>query len=138
MEEFAEPVSPHERAKRGILIGMLGLTVLSTIGLWLATDNELLIGVVTMIGAIGYSIGTLLWCQVDSVEHEIPLSTGIRIAIILIAFIAVPYYLFKSRGAREGAISLGFAFVFYLLIILVASVATLILSIADGRLDLFK
>ena len=117
---------------------MLGLTVLSTVGLWLASNNEPLYGAVTMFSAVAYAVGALLWCQVDALERGIPLGAGFRIAVVLIALIAIPYYLFKSRGLKEGSISLGFAFVFYLLLILFASVTNLILSISDGSLDIFK
>ena len=128
----------HERTKRGILIGMLGLTVFSTIGLWAASDNEPLASGITMFSAVGFAVGALLWCQVDGAERGINVGPGLRIAIVLIALIAVPYYLFKTRGAREGALSLASAFVFYLLVVLVASVTNLVLTAADGRLQLFN
>ena len=136
MEEFVSQV--HERTKRGILIGMLGLTVVTTVGIWAAAGNDAIAGAMTMFGAVGYAVGALLWCQVDGAERGFRVGPGLRIAIILIVLVAVPYYFFKSRGAKEGGLSTASAFVFYLLIVLVASVTDLVLSAADGRFQIFN
>lgn len=138
MEDFAENVPSNERGKLNILIGILVLTVVSTIASWLASNNEPLYGAITIFSAVGYAVGVLLWCQIDSRERDIPLGPGFRILVLLIAILAVPYYLFQSRGFKKGMISLGFALVFFLLIILVGSITNLILALFDDRLGIFK
>ncbi len=52
-------------------------------------------------------IGSILaWCSFDAKIHDFVISQGLRFGIILVAAIAVPVYLVKTRG-WPGALKLG-------------------------------
>ena len=59
------------------------------------------------------------WYLADSNENEVPRSMGLNIAVILIGFIALPYYRFRYFGARRGFI--------FLATLIAAFIGTLIL-----------
>ena len=53
-------------------------------------------------------IGALLifaWYRFDSTQAGYRRSTGLNIAVVAIAIVGLPYYFFRSRGARRGLIA---------------------------------
>jgi hypothetical protein len=83
--------------------------------------------------SVAYAVvGSLLifaWYRLDSDQRGYRRSIGLNIGVIAIALIGLPYYLFRSRGAKRGLIATGVALVVY-----VASVA---LTYAGGLVAYF-
>lgn len=55
-------------------------------------------------------LGVLLifaWYRLDAALSGYRRSTGLNIAVIAIAIIGLPYYFFRSRGAKRGLIATG-------------------------------
>ena len=48
-----------------------------------------------------------LWYRVDSSMRNYPRSLWLNVCIIAVTVIALPYYFFRSRGARGGLVALG-------------------------------
>ena len=46
-----------------------------------------------------------LWYRLDSDEHDYPRSIWLNTGVIGLALIALPYYLFRTRGALKGLIA---------------------------------
>jgi len=55
-------------------------------------------------------IGTLLifmWYRFDSDQMSYRRSPSLNVAIVALAVVALPYYLFRSRGLRRGSVAVG-------------------------------
>ena len=59
--------------------------------------------VVTLLGALL----VFSWYHFDSTRAGYRRSKGLNIAVILIAILALPYYFFRSRGAKRGLVATG-------------------------------
>lgn len=66
----------------------------------------------TLIGAATI----VAWCRFDSIIHVYPLTTRLSVSIFLLAIVAVPVYLVRSRGWTAAA-KLGFGLPIFLLAI---------------------
>jgi hypothetical protein len=55
--------------------------------------------------AIGGALLLLAWCRVDSDEMNIRRSAWLTSGVVLCAIIAIPYYPFRSRGAKRGILA---------------------------------
>jgi len=67
-----------------------------------------------IVGAIMWSFFALAWCWYDSIDREIQIPRWLRVCIVLIPIIGMPYYLLLSRGRRGilpilGALAIVFA-----------------------------
>ncbi|MEJ2346747.1 MAG: hypothetical protein P8076_00815 [Gammaproteobacteria bacterium] len=47
-----------------------------------------------------------LWYHLDSEQRGYRRSGWLNVAVVCIAVVALPYYLFRSRGARRGGVAL--------------------------------
>ena len=45
------------------------------------------------------------WYHLDAIQHSYRRSVFLNISVILIAALAMPYYLFRSRGFKKGFIA---------------------------------
>lgn len=63
---------------------------------------------------------TFAWCHYDSQEREQSLGMGWRFLIIFLGIFALIIYLLKTRGFKQGLISIGW----YLLILITASICS--------------
>ena len=53
-------------------------------------------------------VGALLifiWYRIDSAELNYKRSPWLNIAVVALAVVALPYYFFRSRGAKRGSIA---------------------------------
>jgi hypothetical protein len=48
-----------------------------------------------------------LWYRIDSTEIGYKRSPWLNLAVVALALVALPYYFFRSRGAKRGAIYTG-------------------------------
>lgn len=49
-----------------------------------------------------------LWYRADSDAHNYKRSALLNIGVVAFAVIALPYYFFRSRGAKGGLVALGY------------------------------
>lgn len=62
------------------------------------------------LATLGVVIPVLLvfiWYRLDAAEQRHRTSWGLNVAMAVIAVIAVPWYLFRSRGAARGVLAVG-------------------------------
>ncbi len=76
--------------------------------------------IIDLIAGIALNILTFAWCRTDSEERGYSLHRFFPIATIIFGFLALLYYLFRSRGFRGGAISTGW-FALYAVCSIIAS-----------------
>jgi len=69
-----------------------------------SNENQQAIDIVFVIIAVSL---IFLWYHKDSSELGYKRSPFLNISIIAFSTLAIPYYLFKSRGAKNGAIGVG-------------------------------
>ena len=60
------------------------------------------------------------WFRLDAEERGFSRSAGLTIAVVGLALVALPYYFFKSRGAKGGFIATGY----FLLAVIASGVLT--------------
>ena len=68
------------------------------------------------------------WYHIDKVQRQYPAGALLNIAVVALSIVAVPIYLFRSRGAKQGAKS----FILFL-VFLGAMLAALILGGAVAK-----
>ena len=84
--------------------------------------------------AFALNVAVLGWCHVDAKEKMVPISGFLRLVMLLIAIIGVPWYFVRSRGlfqAAKGWFGLGLFAVWFVaafLAIIVGVIAVLLLS----------
>ena len=123
--------------KRDVLIGALVWNAVGTIATWIATGAGPVYEGVAIVQAVGNAVATLLWCHIDAAEHDIKLGPGFRLLVIFLSPLALIYYLFRSRGFRQGlvAIARAIAFVFALAAMMV--VIEIALAPVSDRMGVF-
>jgi len=120
MENISESVPTTEmNEKRRVLVGIAVFSVVSTIASVLAEPNQSVYSAISILTAVGFGVGILIWCKADSQERNIPLSSGFRIAVVIFGLFALIYYLFKSRGFKRGFVSTGYALLFGLILFMI-------------------
>lgn len=82
---------------------------------------------VDLLGSLALGICAYAWYRADSIRHRYLGSSLLAGGIILLAVLAIPYYLFRSRlpGMRAKAIGLFALSVFGLMLASAATVLTL-------------
>ena len=56
---------------------------------------------------LGLGILIFAWTYYDSIERNQPISPRLRILLVIFGAFALIYYLFKSRGFKNGLIAIG-------------------------------
>lgn len=83
--------------------------------------------------AVGFMVvGTFLiflWYRMDSEQIGYRRSPWLNVSVIALAIVALPYYFFRSRGAKRGASATG--------ILLLAYVASGVLTVAGSYLTYY-
>lgn len=85
--------------------------------------------VVTLLGALLI----FSWYHLDSTRAGYRRSKVLNIAVILIAIIALPYYFFRSRGAKRGLVATGLFLLTLLGFVLLSFVGQLIVHFGVPR-----
>ena len=127
-----------ESRKRNALFALLGLAVVGSIATWVFSNSELGYGLTMLLTLVANIVAIIYWCNVDAEERNFDFTLGQRIFIVLFALIGLPYYFVKSRGVRNGLISTGYAFLFWLSMYFVGVVTLVVLSLVEDRLGVFQ
>jgi hypothetical protein len=56
---------------------------------------------------LGYTTVLFAWYAIDSDRRGYVRSRSLNLAMVALAIVALPYYLFRTRGAKGGFIALG-------------------------------
>jgi hypothetical protein len=132
------PAVYKANSKRNVLIAITALVVASSIAGWLAVVSEPVYSAVAIFTALGYTVGTLIWCHIDARERGISLGPGFRFLAILLGPLALIYYLFRSRGFARGFIAVGWMLAFVVILFVVNIVVNVVLALISDRLGLLK
>jgi len=76
-------------------------------------------GYLQIVSSIIFGTLTFLWFWIDSEAHSFKRSPFLSVAIVVIALIAVPYYLMRSRGEGERLIAFA-KLIFFVVILYIA------------------
>ena len=87
-------------------------------------------GIVDLLFALIFAVVLYLWYYFDAKERTYKRTTILGGAIIMLPFIAIPYYLFKSRphGVRVGSILryIGLAALAFFTVLIIGIIAAII------------
>ena len=64
-----------------------------------------------LIFALAGAILIFVWYRLDANERGYRRSPWLSIAVVGVTIVALPYYFFRSRGARGGSIALGISLI---------------------------
>jgi hypothetical protein len=87
---------------------------------------------VDFLSIIGLNMLVFAWCHYDSLQRNQPFGKGWGFSILLFGSLALIIYLFKSRGFKQGAVSVGKALLIFLAMILSSTLAMLITVLVLG------
>ena len=120
--------SSVNKEKREIIILVFIFSAVSTFftHLFDKTGLEQIIGLAAAI-SIGFFI--LWWCKIDSLERSYELKPGFRILIVLFGAFALIFYLFKSRGFRNGLVAVSYALLIFIGLIIINTFITAIYAV---------
>ena len=93
-----------------VMLAVFAITIFTVIASAITAGNEQLYSAVTLIATVAYGVSILVWCSVDARDRGFPLGFGFRLFIVLFGVLALIFYLFKTRGLREGFVAVGYAF----------------------------
>jgi hypothetical protein len=82
---------------------------------------------------IGFNLLIFAWCHYDAIERNESFGAGWRLLIVLLGIFALFIYLLKTRGLKQGLISIGKT----LLIVLAAAfgagiITALVMLVKEG------
>ena len=114
------------RDKIVVLAAMTFFWFISSVVNILAAASEPGNSVIFLLSTIGWGIGILFWTKIDADERGEKLTTGLQIGLVAFGIFALIYYLFKTRGGRGGARSLGWMLIYglmsYVVVVILAGV----------------
>jgi hypothetical protein len=125
-----ETAPDHRKEKRRALLLMLAVMTLAGS----ASTSIAAIGNVVMplFGFLLLILATT-WIYYDSVDRGAPIGTGMRLAILLVAFVGVPVYIFRSRGFTGGVVLALKGLLYLLLLLCIYATINLILHLLSSN-----
>lgn len=106
MEQVAPYQSPFNVRKRDVVMGLVAIIVLEPFVTWLVSSSVTAYSIVYLALSIAILAGCIMWVHIDAAHKGIIVGHGFRLAMILAMIVALPYYLYSSRGAKYGTIAL--------------------------------
>jgi hypothetical protein len=121
----------HRDEKRWILIGLLvSGAIFGAVFPFLPESQQELFSSANLSISVAFFLALLAWCYYDASGLGFLLSKLTILSLILVAPVAFPVYLFKTRGARRGLKALSLACLFlgawYLVTVIAGFVASLV------------
>lgn len=116
----------YKQRKRRILI-VLGIAqIIATTATLFLGRYEVASGLISIFSAVGWAVGILLWVKVDSDERGAEVSSGFRIALIILGIFAFSYYLIKTRGFVGGLKAIGWTLLYFIMFLVINLVIAMI------------
>lgn len=122
-------MNTSDRAKRIVLISVLCLWTLAGVMYGLLDESSSAYGVLVLAHGLLTSLLALLWVHYDSETRDYKPSKALRLMICLLAIVALPYYLLRSRGLN-GIVTILKAVGFLILISIVNAITQAITEVA--------
>jgi amino acid transporter len=94
------------RAKKYVIGALAIIAVINGVANQLSTAREVMSQQDLAFGLIGVAL-IFIWYRLDAEEREFRRSAVLNTMVVAVAFIALPYYLFRTRGLSKGAIATG-------------------------------
>jgi hypothetical protein len=119
--------SIYSRNKRTIIIvGVLLLLLTTPLELFFEGTTLEILNLLTI---IGFNVVIFAWCHYDSLERNESFGAGWRLLIIFLGIFALFIYLLKTRGLKQGLISIGKTLLIVLVAAIIAGVTTTLIII---------
>jgi len=99
-------------ALSAMLIVMAIAGAVLTLGLSRSTEHWAL-----WVFRVLFLVGIFSWYVCDSNSRGFPRSRWLNVGVILLSLLALPYYLFASRGTKGGFVALGKCLAFVVLLL---------------------
>ena len=75
-----------------------------------------------------FSFLIFLWYRIDAKQFEYPRSVALNIGVFALHFVALPYYLFRSRGLKKGFVAVGLYVLAFLGAVLLSTSAAIFMA----------
>lgn len=95
------------RSKRIVIIIAVILVVADSPSPVIFGENSPQAQIINYLTILGINFFTFAWCHYDILEKKQPLWTGWRFLIFFLGIFALIVYLLKTRGFKQGLISIG-------------------------------
>jgi hypothetical protein len=117
--------------KQKILFIYIPLVAFASMMSGIVSGEDQVVGFANLILGIVLNVLALMWARIDAEERSYELSPYFPIAVVLFGIFAIIYYLFRSRGASGGLISIGWLILYiaatFLALIIVSVIFTFLL-----------
>jgi hypothetical protein len=97
-------------AQKNIFLGLLVVAFASGLIHQIVTPLEVLSGIDLAFAALGFAL-VFLWYRRDAFARGFRRSALLNIMVVAATILAVPYYLFRTRGFSKGLMDTGMFFV---------------------------
>jgi len=122
MENFEINTQPnYSRNKKIVIIIWAVLMIVTAPAPEIFGENSSIAVASFYLTAIGSNFLVFAWCHYDSLERNQTLGIGWRVLIIFLGIFALLIYLYKSRGFKQGLISIGWTLLIFLGIVFVSA-----------------
>ena len=82
-----------------------------------------IVGVFDLAAGIALNVLGLMWAKIDAAERRYELSPHFTLAVVLLGFVAIIYYLFKSRGFEKGLAATGLMVLYFIGLVVIIGIA---------------
>lgn len=115
----------HQHAKNQVLWAFAAVSFISGANPVVAMSADMVKAIeLALVFAMVFLI--FLWYRIDADERGFQRSTLLNVAIVMVAAIAVPYYLIRSRGWQEGQLAVLKALVVFLGSIVLSTIGAML------------
>ena len=133
MEESTPATSTYTvTSKKRVLLALVVIQLLDPLVLWLASSSSAAYGLVYIFLAVAYVAACIIWVSIDANEKGITVGHGFRIFMVLLMPAALTYYFYRSRGFKQGSWALLKAIGFFLGLVILGTIVSILLSLIDG------
>lgn len=123
--------------KNTFLFAIAAIFALNSLVSWIAVPYPTADAVTAILLGVALVTAGIIWIHLDADERGIPLGHGFRLFAILIFGLALPYYLFKSRGAKRALWSILKLIGFLAVILILVFALELALALIQDRKGIF-
>lgn len=132
MENYNHGLNYSRNKRIIIIIGVLLLLLTTPLDLFFEGKALEIFNFLTI---IGFNVVIFAWCHYDSLERNEPFGAGWRLLIIFLGIFALFIYLLKTRGFKQGLISIGKTLVILIVAVVGAAIVTTVIMLIKEALQ---